>query len=115
MKKRLELSTISKISGDIKLGIPQPQQQPQQNICNPHCNIYNVSRPQIHNISIYITVYENPIFLLGLLGFAGVVLRYNGPQGPQERDVKQISLLTELYENRFCVSSDMTIRGENNR
>ena len=78
MKKGLELTAISKISGDKRLGIPQPQQQAQQNICNLHCNIYSVSRPQIHNISIYITVYENPIFLRGLLGFAGVVPRYDG-------------------------------------
>lgn len=105
MKRGLELTTtiLSKLSGDKKLGIPEPRQQPQQ-------NIYNASRPQIRNISIYMSVYENPIFLLGLLGFAGVVLRYNGPQGPQKRRVKQISLhiLTELYENRFWVSSDMT-------
>lgn len=78
MKRRCELTTttiISKIRGG-------------QNIYNPYYNIYKTSRPQIYNISIYMSVYENPIFLLWLLGFAGVVLRYNDRPPDKRRGEK---------------------------
>jgi len=72
MKKGLELTTNSKISGDMKLGIPQPQQQPPQNIYNLHYSTYIISVVDHIILAGYTSIFENPIFLLGLLGFAGV-------------------------------------------
>ena len=77
MKRGLELTTtiLSKLSGDKKLGIPEPQATtPAKYLQSTLKYLQCISTPDRRNISIYMSVYENPIFLLGLLGFAGVFL-----------------------------------------
>jgi hypothetical protein len=86
MKKGLELTT----SWDIKLGIPQPQ----QNIYNNKLSIYIICIVDDIIFVEYTSIFEYPSFLLGLLGFAGVVSKYDTPQDQRKDRDQDVDSLT---------------------